>query len=63
MYLTIDKLVVHRIGIMMYKFNNGLLLTVFNSLYKKEWTTYLRVYTEVYLDMDYLSVDYLSGLS
>ena len=26
--LTIDKLVIHRIGIMMYKFNNGLLPTV-----------------------------------
>ena len=34
--LTIDKLVIHRIGIMMYKFNNGLLPTVLNSLYKKK---------------------------
>ena len=33
--LTINKLVIHRIGIMMYKFNNGLLPTVLNSLYKK----------------------------
>ena len=32
--LTIDKLVIHRIGIMMYKFNSGLLPTVLNSLYK-----------------------------
>ena len=32
---TIDKLVIHRIGIMMYKFNNGLLPTVLNSSYKK----------------------------
>ena len=33
---TIDILVIHRIGIMMYKFNNGLLptSTVLNSLYK-----------------------------
>ena len=34
--LTIDKLVIHRIGIMMYKFNNGLLPTVLNSLYKQK---------------------------
>ena len=33
--LTINKLVIHRIGIMMYKFNNGLLPTVLNSSYKK----------------------------
>ena len=33
--LTIDKLVIHRMSIMMYKFNNGLLPTVLNSLYKK----------------------------
>ena len=33
--LTIDKPVIHRIGIMMYKLNNGLLPTVLNSLYKK----------------------------
>ena len=33
--LTINKLVIHRIGIMMYKFNNGLLPTVLNSLYKR----------------------------
>ena len=33
--LTIDKLVIHRIGIMMYRFNNALLPTVLNSLYKK----------------------------
>ena len=33
--LTIDKLVIHRIGIMMYKFSNGLLPTVLNSLYQK----------------------------
>ena len=33
--LRINKLVIHRIGIMMYKFNNGLLPTVLNSLYKK----------------------------
>ena len=32
--LTIDKLVIHRLGIMMYKFNNGLLPTVLNFLYK-----------------------------
>ena len=34
--LTINKLVIHRIGIMMYKFNNGLLPTVLNSWYKKK---------------------------
>ena len=33
--LTIDKLVVHRIAIVMYKFNNGLLPAVLNTLYKK----------------------------
>ena len=33
--LTVDKLVVHRIAIVMYKFNNGLLPAVLNSLYKK----------------------------
>ena len=33
--MTIDKLVIHRIGIMMYKFSNGLLPTVLNSLYQK----------------------------
>ena len=34
--LTIDKLVVHRIAIVMYKFNNGLLPAVLNTLYKKK---------------------------
>ena len=33
--LTIDKLVVHRIGIAMYKINNGLFPSVLNDLYKK----------------------------
>ena len=33
--LTIDKLVIHQIGINMYKFSNGLLPTVLNSLYPK----------------------------
>ena len=33
--LTIDKLVVHRIGIAMYKINNGLCPSVLNELYKK----------------------------
>ena len=33
--LTIDKLVVHRIGIAMYKINNGLFPSVLNELYKK----------------------------
>ena len=33
--LTVDKLVVHRIAIVMYKFNNGLLPAVLNTLYKK----------------------------
>ena len=33
--LTNDKLVIHRIVIMMYKFFNVLLPTVLNSLYKK----------------------------
>ena len=33
--LTINKLVIHRIGIVIYKFNNGLLPTALNSLYKK----------------------------
>ena len=33
--LTIDKLVVHRIGIAMYKINNDLFPSVLNELYKK----------------------------
>ena len=33
--LTIDNLVVHRIGIAMYKINNGLFPSVINDLYKK----------------------------
>ena len=33
--LTVDKLVVYRIAIVMYKFNNGLFPTVLNTLYKK----------------------------
>ena len=33
--LTIDKLVVHRIGIAMYKINNGLFPSVLNELHKK----------------------------
>ena len=33
--LTIDKLIVHRIGITMYKYSNGLLPDVFNTLYIK----------------------------
>ena len=33
--LTIDKLVIHRISIMMYKFSNSLLPAVLNSLYQK----------------------------
>ena len=33
--LTIDKLIVHRIGIAMYKYSNGLLPDVFNTLYIK----------------------------
>ena len=33
--MTTDKLVTHRIGIMMYKFSNGLLPTVLNSLCQK----------------------------
>ena len=33
--LTVDKLVIHITGIMMYKFKNGLLPTVLNSLYNK----------------------------
>ena len=32
--LTIDKLVVQRIGIAMYKINNGLFPSVLNELYK-----------------------------
>ena len=33
--LTVDKLVVHRIGIAMYKINNNLFPPVLNELYKK----------------------------
>ena len=35
MILTIDKLIVHRIGITMYKYSNGFLPDVFNTLYLK----------------------------
>ena len=35
MILSIDKLIVHRIGITMYKYSNGLLPDVFNTLYIK----------------------------
>ena len=37
--LTIDKLVVHRRGIAMYKINNGLFPSVLNELYKKKCYT------------------------
>ena len=33
--LTIDRIIVHRIGTVMYKFNYGLLLNVLNAMYKK----------------------------
>ena len=33
--LTIDKLILHRIGFTMYKFSNGFLSDVFNTLYIK----------------------------
>ena len=33
--LTVDKFVAHKITIVMYKFNKGLLQAVLNSLYKK----------------------------
>ena len=33
--LTVDKFVIHRIVIVMYKVNNGLLPAVLNTLYKK----------------------------
>ena len=33
--LTIDKLIVHRIGITMYKFSNGFLPDIFNALFIK----------------------------
>ena len=33
--LTIDKLIVHRIGIVMYKFNYGFLPEVLNTMYRK----------------------------
>ena len=44
--LTIDKLIVHRIGITMYKYSNGLLPDVFNTLYNKniEILTFSRIY-------------------
>ena len=38
--LTIDKLIVHRIGITMYKYSNGLLPDVFNALYIKNSETH-----------------------
>ena len=33
--LTIDQLIVHRIGTVMYKFNYGLLPNVLNTMYRK----------------------------
>ena len=33
--LTIDKLIVHRIGVAMYKINNGFLPEVLNAMYRK----------------------------
>ena len=33
--LTIDTLIVHRIGVAMYKFNNGFLPEVLNAMYRK----------------------------
>ena len=33
--ILVDKLVVHRIGIAMYRINNGLVPSVLNELYKK----------------------------
>ena len=33
--LTIDQLIVHRIGTVMYKFNYGLLSDVLNTMYRK----------------------------
>ena len=33
--LTVDTLVIHRIAIVMYKFNNGLLSVLLNTLYMK----------------------------
>ena len=33
--LTIDKLIVHRIGTVMYKFNYGLIPDVLNTMYRK----------------------------
>ena len=33
--LTIDQLIVHRIGTVMYKFNYGLLPDVLNTMYRK----------------------------
>ena len=42
--LTVDTLVhVHRIAIVMYKFNNGLLLAVLNTLYKKKIQKYTHI--------------------
>ena len=34
--LTIDKLIVHRIATVMYKFNYGILPDVLNTLYRKK---------------------------
>ena len=44
--LTIDKLIVHRIGITMYKYSNGLLPDVFNTLYIKI-ANFIRIVLEV----------------
>ena len=45
--LTVDKLVVHRIAIVMYKFNNGLLPAVLNTLSKK-----IMKYTHIHVTQD-----------
>ena len=45
--LTIDKLIVHITGITMYKFNNGFLPDVFNTLYIKKIVKLIFIVLEV----------------
>ena len=45
--LTIDQLIVHRIGTVMYKFNYGLLPDVLNTMYRKKIVKFIVIILEV----------------
>ena len=42
--LTIDKLIVHRIGIVMYKFNNRFLPEILNAMYTEKIVKFILIY-------------------